>query len=37
MKRFTFDLETTDGTIHNGVRIFAADRLKAVKIARTNS
>ena len=20
MKRFTFDLETTDGTIHNGVR-----------------
>ena len=36
MKRFTFDLETTDGTIHSGVRIYAADRLKAVKIARTN-
>lgn len=36
MKKFTFDLEMADGTIHKGARIFAADRLKAVKIARTN-
>lgn len=36
MKRTYLDVELADGTVHEAVRVLAADRIRAAKIARTN-
>lgn len=37
MKKLFISIEMTDGTAHENLRIFAADRVRASEIARTNS
>lgn len=36
MKKVYLDIETMDGTVHEQVRILAADKVRASKIARMN-
>lgn len=37
MKKTYVDIELADGTVHEAVRVVAADKVRAAQIARTNN